>query len=49
LAKKWSVRLLPTIFIREGGKEVKKFVGVIPEERIKKYLKKNTPPDYNII
>ena len=49
LAKKWKVHALPTIFIRENGKEVKKFAGIVPEERIKKYLKKNTPPDYNII
>jgi thioredoxin 1 len=48
LAKKMGIRSLPTSIVWEDKKEVKRHVGVVKADKIKKTLKKNEDPDYDI-
>jgi len=48
LAKKMDIKTLPTSIIWEDKKEVKRHIGVVKADKIKKTLKKNEDPDYDI-
>jgi len=48
LAKKMGIKSLPTSVIWEDKKEVKRHVGIVKVDKIKKTLKKNEGPDYDI-
>lgn len=48
LGKQWRVSSVPTSIVWAGGKEVKRFVGVVTPEQIKEHLKHEQPVDYTI-
>ncbi len=44
LALRFSVRSIPTVKAFTNGQVVSEFVGIIPEERLREFLEKITPP-----
>ena len=44
LALRYSVRSIPTVKVFTSGQVVSEFVGMVPEERLREFLEKITPP-----
>ncbi len=44
LALQFGVRTIPTVKAISGGQVVGEFAGVVPEERLREFIRKITPP-----